>query len=216
MKRYMEFHNIEFHSAIHQNKMNFLAAESRTIPYGDLLGACREIEAYSNGDPDRISLEWNVDSKGRVCGIKWQCVEYVRRYLHEVEGSTFHDVDSAHNIWDLDVLTNFETGAMHEFFSIKNGAAKEPPTESSLLIYPIQPNCPYGHVAVITHVKFDEKSGRGHVQVSEQNWTNSSWKGYDYSRLLELLRDDQGCYTIIDDNQYSILGWKTLGKMTLP
>lgn len=44
-------------------------------------------------------------------GVKWQCVEYARRYLIMVYGVTFESVDNAFNIWEnvtnvTDLATN--------------------------------------------------------------------------------------------------------------
>ena len=183
------------------------------IPFGTLLGNSNGVIARSNGTTARISNQPNEDKNGVYCGMKWQCVEYGRRYLHEVKGFTFEGVHGAHNIWDLDTLTELKTSVTHEFLSNKNGRSKDKPLEGALLIYPMQDDCPFGHVAAIVDVKFDETTGKGYVRIGEQNWANTSWEGNDYSRELELKRDEKGRYTIIDDSGHPILGWKAIGEV---
>lgn len=186
------------------------------IPFGTLLGVSDGVKAYSNGTAARISKEPSEDAIGRYSGMKWQCVEYGRRYMQDVENFTFGDVYGAHNIWDLEETTNLKDNSVHSFLSLKNGHSKELPVQGSLLIYPLQEDCPYGHVAAIVSVDFDEKSGKGHVRIGEQNWANASWEGRDYSRELQLTKDKRGNYSIIDDSEHPILGWKTIGDVIPP
>ena len=167
-------------------------------PYGTLLGESpRGIKAYSNCQSGCVIFEpnrWN----GTYTGIKWQCVEYARRWLLINTGTVFGDVDIAADIWDrIDKLTDVKTKQSVPLESHLNGSIQAPEV-GDLLIY-AQAFNGTGHVAVVTGV--DIKNGM--LEVSEQNFNNESWTG-DYARKLTLI-NNQGNYWILDGY---LLGWK--------
>ena len=53
---------------------------------------------YSNGLEDECKLDELNYNNGYFTGIKWQCVEYARRYIQSVFGVTFSQVESAYEI----------------------------------------------------------------------------------------------------------------------
>ena len=171
-------------------------------PYGKVLGESpRGIKAYSNCQSGCVYFEpnqWN----GTYTGIKWQCVEYARRWLLINTGTVYGDVDIASDIWDkIDHLTDVSTKKQIPLENHLNGSLQAPEV-GDLLIYAKAFNGT-GHVAVVTGM--DIKNSM--VEVSEQNFNNESWTD-DYARKILLIKNG-GNYWLLDGY---LLGWKHAPK----
>jgi CHAP domain len=167
-------------------------------PYGKVLGKSpRGIEAYSNCQSGCVIFEpnkWN----GTYTGIKWQCVEYARRWLLINTGAVYGDVDIAADIWDrIDYLTDVKTKKLIPLEAHLNGSTQAPQV-GDLLIYAKAFNAT-GHVAVVTGMDVNN----GLVEVSEQNFSNESWPD-DYARKIMFIKKDEN-YWLLDGY---LLGWK--------
>ena len=180
------------------NDMPVACQTGCSSPYGTVLGKSpRGIEAYSNCQSGCVIFEpnrWN----GTYTGIKWQCVEYARRWLLINTGTVYGDVDIAADIWDrIDHLTEVKTERQIPLENHVNGSTQLP-VAGDLLVY-AKAFLGTGHVAVITDVDIDN----GLIEVGEQNFSNESWPG-DYARTIPFIRKD-GDYWLLD--RY-LLGWK--------
>lgn len=120
---------------------------------------------------------------GQFTGLKWQCVEYARRWLLQVKGIIFEEVDNAEDLWKL--KTAFSVDGIHKFKNSKKGI----PVIGALLIYKKTKKTPFGHVAVIVDVHEN-----GDIDVAEQNYSSKKWKN-SYSRRINMKDPD-------------IIGWK--------
>ena len=171
-------------------------------PYGNVLGVSkRGVEAYSNCHSRCVIYDPN-HWKGAYTGIKWQCVEYARRWLLIKKGAIFGDVDIAADIWNnINHLTDISTDSPLPLASHVNGS-KQPPQVGDLLIYASEFN-DTGHVAVVIDTDFED----GVIEVAEQNYNNEPWPD-DYSRKINLVRHE-GNYWLLD--KY-LLGWKHLSE----
>ena len=78
--------------------------------------------AYSNCNSNCVIFEPN-HQQDIYTGIKWQCVEYARRWLLEEQGVVFGDVEIAADIWELQQVNNPLSNKSLKFDSIVNGAA---------------------------------------------------------------------------------------------
>lgn len=152
-----------------------------------------------------------------VTGMKWQCVEYARRYWllrGKPVPAAFGSVRDAHEMWtDLSHVTQLD-GAETPVLKFPNGlsvrSGGSPPMERDLLLYLRDEDrgVPYGHVAVIVSVDYAD----GVVYLAEQNWWAAKWPGpyHNYSRHVKLRveQDEAGSsrYTI-EDGSYVIGGW---------
>jgi glutathionylspermidine amidase/synthetase len=167
-------------------------------PYGKILGTSkRGVEAYSNCNPGCVIYEPNY-WEGTYTGIKWQCVEYARRWLLVNRGVVFGDVDIAADIWNnIDHLTEVATNKIIPLESYLNGS-NIPPQVGDLLVY-AKAFHNTGHVAVVIEV--DIKGGV--VNVGEQNYNNDPWPG-GFSRKIELIKMGKN-YWLLDAY---LLGWK--------
>lgn len=167
-------------------------------PYGKVLGVSkRGIQAFSNCNSRCVIYEPNY-LEGTYTGIKWQCVEYARRWLLVNRNAVYGDVDIAADIWDkIDHLTEIATNKKLPLESHLNGS-KQPPQVGDLLVYAKEFHNT-GHVAVVVDV--DIRGGV--IEVGEQNYDNAPWPG-EFSRKIELIKNGDS-YWLLDAY---LLGWK--------
>ena len=174
-----------------------LSLGEEVTPFGANLGKNSDTIGYSNGNDSYTS---NVDNYlgATFTGMKWQCVEYARRWLITEKGITFDSVDGAADIWTLDNFLKVSDGSKVSISTIESGSECKPVVGNLLIYKRGGSDIPYGHVAVITYV--NDK----YVRVAEQNWDNDYWPA-DYSRQLTFtIKDDK--YFLIDDD-FPIFGW---------
>jgi len=163
------------------------------VIFGIEIGINNNVISYSNCD-DHCADDTRVDQpvifpKGETSfkkdvdtGLRWQCVEYSRRWLVINKHSTYGDVRCATDIFDLKIAENLDNEKKYVFQSIPNGSPI-PPTLGDLIIFPKNSLAPCGHVAVITSVNLD----LGFIEIAEQNY-NGRWKEPNsYSRRLVIL-----------------------------
>lgn len=131
-------------------------------------------------------------------GIKWQCVEYARRWLFIRKGCVFDSIDGAADMWtELSVVQRVVDGQCFSLKQHPNGSPS-PPQNESLLIYPrFGEDLPYGHVAIIVDVL------PGYIRVAEQNYNSHYWNR-NYGRQIPYALKN-GSYYIED--AYPVLGW---------
>ena len=170
--------------------------ESCATPYGEILGTTRQgTQAYSNCQSSCVVFEPNHD-QGTYTGIKWQCVEYARRWLMQQRGLSFGDVDVAADIWALKSLQRLSDQTEVLLKAFENGAQQRP-RRGDMLVYGRE-YLGTGHAAIVLQVD----TARGRLYVAEQNFNNRKWSGR-YARSIPLIRRD-GQYWVLDAY---LLGW---------
>ncbi|AIO01588.1 D-alanyl-glycyl endopeptidase-like protein [Leishmania panamensis] len=204
--------------------------------FGAVLGAHNGVFAYSNCNSNtcishlehqmeiplppgsRTTLDApHATTRLMKTGMKWQCVEYARRYwmLHgkptpALFGTVVGAADIWHSIHSVTLLDNKTTAPLLKFQNgAKLGYGGNAPRVGDLLIYPRDTlgNFPFGHVAVVVGVEMPAnaeandsytdaemaaaqlRQRRGLVYIAEQNWDSVPWpKPYhNYSRSLPLV-----------------------------
>ena len=134
----------------------------------ELLGVWNGVSIYSNNDystnHNNNNLNNNSNSNyynGIYTGIKWQCVEFARRYLIVTHGITFSDVTSAFQIPDA----KFTTLDGKQNIEVRNDLQV-----GSLIVWPknYMTNSVDGHVAVVSSI-----TPNG-ITVVEQNYNNKN------------------------------------------
>lgn len=200
--------------------------------FGSVLGQFKKAVSYSNCNDNYcinnrteggnyISKDLLGSSEDIYTGMKWQCVEYARRFLVLEKRVTFESVDSAFQIFDIQYVKDINSNNSYLFESYLNGN-NTPPEVDDLIIFPKTNQSPFGHVAVITKVDFN----LGFIGVGEQN-INRIWEDEtNYSRLLIITKEKEE-YIISDieynsqeintnkSNKDSVLGWKRIKKSKL-
>ena len=151
----------------------------------DLVGVWNGVSIYSNNDysnnHNNDNLNNNSNSNyynGIYTGIKWQCVEFARRYLIITHGITFSDVTSAFQIPDA----KFTTLDGKQNIEVRNDLQV-----GSLIVWPkkYMTNSVDGHVAVVSSIT---PTG---ITVVEQNYNNKN----EINRFIR--RDDMRNTTIL-------------------
>ncbi|RNF14444.1 putative D-alanyl-glycyl endopeptidase-like protein [Trypanosoma cruzi] len=181
-------------------------------PYGAILGAAGDVFAYSNCNRNYDSKSRNnVSSQNKESGLKWDCMEFARRYWM-LRGTpvraTFDSVVGAADIWALNFVRLLD-GSKTPLLKYPNGLPRRDggsaPRAGDLLIYPRQRNdFPFGHVAVVVGVTKDS------VLVAEQNWDNKMWPGpyHNHSREIRMLYSPiHDAYNITEEDNIIIDGW---------
>ena len=138
--------------------------------FGEIIGITDQgVIAFSNENSDHQSNYY----QGIYTGLKYECVEFARRWLIIVYNITFDSVDHAKDIYNLNYFSNN--------IPIKkciNGSSDKI-SFSDLVIWTNQGEFKeYGHVAVVVKIKNNQ------IYIAEQNTTNKSWNGKKYSRKL--------------------------------
>ena len=166
--------------------------------FGEELGKTKDgIVAFSNCKPSCV-FESPMTVDGTYTGIRWQCVEYARRWLLKHVGAVFASVDYAFEIWSkIEFLEKPGTKEKLALQNFPNGSGSAP-RAGDLLIY-AKEHEDTGHVAVVTAVDSAKKV----LKVAEQNFKNEKWKN-DHARAVPFVAN-KGKYWVLDTY---ILGWK--------
>ena len=154
------------------------------------------VQAYSNCQNACVNPTPNFVEEVYT-GIKWQCVEYARRWLLVNSGVVYGDVDIAADIWNLEYVNVPNQDKRFQFRGFVNGSA-ETPRRGDLLIYS-KAFYGTGHVAVVLRVDADQE----HILVGEQNFDNKKWLD-EYAREIAFVNHDNGVWLL---DAY-IIGWK--------
>ena len=189
-------------SASATGPQNTSCSEHCNSPFGALNGQSFLTKAYSNcsGVCEKNEDNFIFLTKGGkklYTGMKWQCVEYARRWLMENKNVTFASVDYAYHIWDLTSVTKLDSNESIPLQHFRNKKTKIAPAVGDLLIYS-KKLAVTGHVAVIVGIENDS------ITIAEQNYFNRIWEGKDYARRLLLDKNTNGYYRIIDE---AVIGW---------
>jgi hypothetical protein len=171
-------------------------------PFGTLVGQAFKTKAYSNCHGGCVKNDNNYvqlphGGKPIFSGMKWQCVEYARRWLIENKGVTFSGVEYAYHIWDLAYAEKIDTHAHVRLKRFENKKSTQAPQVGDLLINSVKLAIT-GHVSVVVGVERDS------VTIAEQNYFNRPWEGKDYARRLLMDKDEKGRYRIFDE---ALIGW---------
>jgi glutathionylspermidine amidase/synthetase len=178
-----------------------ISGNGTNAPFGTITGyASTNVPAYSNGNESYISNDYYY-LYGVYTGMKWQCVEYARRWLFLRKGCVFDSVDGAADMWAQ--LNTVQRVIDQQCFSLKQypNGSPDPPKNESLIIYSRSGvDMPFGHVAVIVDVL------PGFIRVAEENYNAYYWSG-NYSRQIPYVFKNGG-YFIEDD--YPLFGWMSI------
>ncbi|CAF0794273.1 unnamed protein product [Didymodactylos carnosus] len=178
-----------------------ISGNKTKAPFNAIIGyASTNVEAYSNGNDIFISFQYNY-LYGVFMGMKWQCVEYARRWVFKRKGCVFDSIDQAADMWTQ--LDNVQRVIDKKYFPLKKypNGSPDPPKNESLLIYKRSGvDMLSGHVSVIVDVL------PGFIQVAEENYDPYYWSG-NYSRQIPYVFINESYY--IEDD-YPIFGWMSI------
>ena len=184
------------------------------IPFGNIIGKdFYGITAFSNYtvNPNEMRYDKSYIFKNIFTGIKWECVEFIRRWLIIRYSITFQELDTAFKIFDLPYIkfSNLITGENLPYIKYYNGTIGNLlPNVGTIIIWDKFGEHPYGHCAIV--VKIDDY----YIYISEQNWNNEKWDN-PYSRKIPYRLGILNSVLLIDKNIYnvSILGWLSIDNL---
>ncbi len=170
--------------------ISFLSFTSFNIYRGEVLDSYNGVPVYYNGENYTNVSGRNVTSDGYNLGLKYQCVEFVKRYYYEHYGHKMpNSYGHAKEFFDktlLDKDFNQERGLL-QFRNVRTHR----PMAGDIIIYDAYYGNPFGHIGIITEV------GEDYVELIQQNF------GTKTRQKLKLV-EFAGIYTVAD---YDILGW---------
>jgi len=143
--------------------------------------------------------------------MKWQCVEFARRYWIQVYGVVLAPVSWAAHIFKMTEASRSGDYWIVPIRGLPNEGT-EPPRKGDLLIYASTPNQRVGHVAAIVEVLPNS------IRVAEQNNDNDQmWKGGTWADEIPMTitKNAQGetIYTVThEDPDLETSGWMRLSE----
>jgi surface antigen len=130
----------------------FVAKEFRhPNEIGDRVDSLNSVVVYYNGSVDHV-LGRNIADDGYNLGLKYQCVEFVKRYYYEHLNHKMPDsYGHAKDFFDRDVKDG-EWNKKRALVQYTN-PSKSMPRVSDLIIFNPTDSNPYGHVAIVSRVQ---------------------------------------------------------------
>jgi len=114
---------------------------------GDSIGSFNGIIVYLNsGGIMSCNGERNLSANGYSYGIKWQCVEFVRRYYYNYLNHEMPSRNGHASHYFRDAIPSGSMNLERDLLQYHNGDVK--PQKNDILIWPGT----YGHVAIVTNV----------------------------------------------------------------
>ncbi|OMJ69235.1 hypothetical protein SteCoe_33088 [Stentor coeruleus] len=165
------------------------------LAYGEIQGSYEAIECKSNHfhpNPQEFNF-----SNGFLTGLKYDSLEYIRRWCQHSKKLNFYTFPSNPSIWK-----NFLPEGLYNEIPVKVSRflnkSHHIPKKNNILVWKIN-SSGYEHVAIITEVNLELE----YIRIAEQNKHFYKWFG-DYSRELKFLKNHEN-YEILDE--YEVLGW---------
>lgn len=170
--------------------LSFFSFTSFNFEIGQVIDRYYDVPVFYNGHNYRNVIGRNVTHDGYNLGLKYQCVEYVKRFYYEVYNHKMpNSYGHAKELFDNslpDVAFNEERGLM-QYRNTRN----ERPKEGDILVYGASNSNPFGHTGILCEVTNE------HVVLIQQNYGLKS-------RQKINLAEFQGIFTVAD---YNVLGW---------
>lgn len=164
---------------------------TRRESYGTLLGEFNGVTVYSNGRSSYVSNQSHYID-GKYIGMKWQCVEYIRRYYYQKFGLNLGDKHRG------DAKTFWANASKMQLDRFSNGGTVAPKIGDIA----VSDSGTYGHVGIVRSVSDNQTC------VAQQNVHQTAG---DVNACTTLSLSD-GKYTIgdFDGTTLPITGWLRL------
>ncbi|NNE25627.1 MAG: CHAP domain-containing protein [Saprospiraceae bacterium] len=142
---------------------------------GKIIDRYNGVPVYYNGEIGNV-FGRNTTHDGYNLGLKYQCVEYVKRYYYyRLDHKMTDTYGHAKDFFD-ESLEDSEYNESRGLYQFANGS-KFPPMEADILVFGATPHNPFGHIGIVTKIK------EGKLQIIQQNVGRQSRAEY---RLLEI------------------------------
>ena len=161
---------------------------------GKVVDSYKGVDIYYNGLVRNVSGR-NTTKDGYNLGLKYQCVEFVKRFYYEVYGHKMPNSYGHAREFFNPVLSDGDINGDRGMFQYKNGSQAKPKADD-LIVFGAAPFNKFGHVAIISRVSND------YIEIAQQNPGSGN-----ASRAKYPLKNASGKWHV--DNQY-IDGWLRL------
>lgn len=161
------------------------------ITVGQVIDSLHGVYVYFNGGVDHVEGR-NRTADGYNLGLKYQCVEFVKRYYYEHYQHKMPDTyGHAKDFFDKKI----EDGKINKLRNLVqyHNPSILKPKEGDLLVWKGSLYNSYGHVAIVSEVKDTE------IEIIQQNPGP-----FGTSRKMILLENNNGMWFLKED---AILGW---------
>jgi len=169
------------------------STRSSTPSIGKVLDSFNGVDVYENGAVRNVNGR-NTTSDGYNLGLKYQCVEFVKRYYYQV----FHhkmpnSYGHAKEFYSIEV-SDGEYNSQRGLTQYKNGSISMPKV-NDILVYGAAPFNEFGHVAIVSKVTEESVEcisqnlgqGNGTRRTYALSYANGRWK-IDEPYILGWLR----------------------------
>lgn len=193
------------------------------VPYGGVLGVTADgVPVMSNGDEFHFSNEESpIPGSMPLCcferkspfmgtytklGYKWQCVEFVRRYLAARYMLWLVSIPTAEDIWVVEnPILRLSDATTAKVVRVANDGTGRAPRVGDIVVWSRSEEVPFGHVAIVV----DVIAGKA-VCVAEQNQGFERWPaGVSFSRDVPMRETGNGtAVELVDEDP--ILGWMSI------
>ncbi|MCO1336658.1 CHAP domain-containing protein [Microbulbifer sp. OS29] len=130
---------------------------------GEVIDSLHGVNVYYNGGVNHVE-ERNTSADGYNIGLKYQCVEFVKRYYYERLGHRMPDsYGHAKDFFD-GAVSHGELNSKRGLLQFRN-AGTMPPGVGDLVVYRPTVTNPYGHVAIVSRIDFKQ----GSLEIIQQN-----------------------------------------------
>lgn len=162
-------------------------------PYeiGEPIDSLNHVKVFYNGSTSNV-VERNTTADKYNLGLKYQCVEFVKRYYYEFLQHKMPDSYGHAKDFFNPTIADGQLNTQRNLLQFTNGSKSQPKVNDILVLDKSRTN-PYGHVAIISAVE------GGYIEIIQQNAGK-----YATSRdIMELIQED-GKWVIKNDR---VLGW---------
>ncbi|MBU3135528.1 CHAP domain-containing protein [Clostridium gasigenes] len=136
---------------------------------GTEIDSYSNVPVYYNGKIYTETYGENYGEDGYYYGYEWQCVEYVKRFYHQIKDHKMPDVyGNAKEFFD-DSVPQGELNKSRDLVQYRNGESVKPEADD-LIVFT---NSKYGHVAIVTEVKSN------YIEVIQQNVYGKTREQYE-------------------------------------
>ncbi len=149
------------------------------------------VNVYYNGNVATVTGR-NVTSDGYNLGLKYQCVEFIKRYYYEYYDHKMADsYGHAKDFFDP-IIGDGLMNTSRNLRQFTNGSISRPRTGDILILGPTDYN-KYGHIGIVS------KSGRNKIELIHQN----AGKGNSARTIYKMQRNGGKWYV----HNSHVLGW---------
>lgn len=153
------------------------------------------VKVYNNGKDYVKDYGKNYSKDGYYYGLKWQCVEFVKRFYYDAKGHKMPDgLGHAKEFFD-EAVKQGEINKKRNLFQYRNGEEIRPQVDDLIVFN----DSHYGHVAIVTEVTDKD------IEIIQQNI-------YENPRDRLKLSFKDGKYFVGGGTQRSPAGWLRKGE----